>query len=254
MKLIITGEMDDLEQNPEIDYTTFTDNGTKRRIYKHMQLLKPGDKIIGYETSPIKKVKAILEVSKSIYTNEENQEVFDMKLVEYTPTQPSWETGEDPIDHSFSGTHEPTEFNNAENGDPSDYDESDGYAVPEITCMELRVQDRPDPTTGAPRYMEMRIYGIIARHTVNVMRDGEHGKSKSVSVVGGLTGIYTDDEYSDVVVFPIIYEAAREVPFFRRERFLRESVIIIIDGVYVTNSSTDNCWCWYCIKYCTKVC
>lgn len=84
--------LDSLEQNPEIDYTTYTENGTKRRIYKYMQVLKPGDKIIGYETTPVKKVKAILEVSSSIYINEENQEVFDMKLVEFTPTQPSWAT------------------------------------------------------------------------------------------------------------------------------------------------------------------
>jgi len=84
--------MDELELNPEIDYTTYTESGTKRRVYKYMQELKPGDKVVGYETTPVKKVKAILEVSRGIYTNEENQEVFDMKLVEFTPMQPSWET------------------------------------------------------------------------------------------------------------------------------------------------------------------
>jgi 5-methylcytosine-specific restriction enzyme B len=56
-----------------------------------MTEVKPGDKVIGYETTPVKKVRALLEVTRSVYENEEGQEVFDMKLVEFTPQQPSWE-------------------------------------------------------------------------------------------------------------------------------------------------------------------
>lgn len=83
--------IDELEHNPEIEYTTNTERGTKRRIYKYMRELKPGDIVIGYESTPVKKIKAILEVSKSIYRNEEDQEVFEMRLVNFTPLQPTWE-------------------------------------------------------------------------------------------------------------------------------------------------------------------
>jgi 5-methylcytosine-specific restriction protein B len=83
--------LDELELNPEIDYTTHTESGTKRRIYKYMSEVKPGDKVIGYETTPVKKVRVLLEVTRSIYENEEGEEVFDMKLVEFTPQQPTWE-------------------------------------------------------------------------------------------------------------------------------------------------------------------
>jgi len=83
--------LDKLETNPEIDYTTHTEKGTKRRMYKHMQAVKPGDRVIGYETTPVKRVRAILEVTKSLYENEDGEEVFDLKLIEFTPQQPTWD-------------------------------------------------------------------------------------------------------------------------------------------------------------------
>lgn len=83
--------LDSLEVTPEIDYTTYNENGAKRRVYKYMKELRPGDQIIAYETSPVKKVKALLEVSRSVFENEEGQEVFSMKLVKFFERQPSWE-------------------------------------------------------------------------------------------------------------------------------------------------------------------
>lgn len=83
--------LDELEIHPEIDYTTHTETGTKRRIYKHMLAVKPGDRVIGYETTPVKKVRALLEVTRSLYENEAGEEVFDMKLLEFTPQQPTWD-------------------------------------------------------------------------------------------------------------------------------------------------------------------
>ncbi|MDD2632280.1 EVE domain-containing protein [Candidatus Falkowbacteria bacterium] len=83
--------LDDLEIRPEVDYTTYTESGTKRRVYKYMKEAKPGDKIIGYETTPVKRVRALLEITRSVYENEEGKEVFDMKLVEFTRQQPTWE-------------------------------------------------------------------------------------------------------------------------------------------------------------------
>ncbi len=81
---------DNLKDNPIIDYTTHNEAGNKRRIYENMLEAKPGDKVILYETTPVKKVFGLLEVTKSIYTNEKGQEAFDMKLLEPFPNRPSW--------------------------------------------------------------------------------------------------------------------------------------------------------------------
>ncbi|HZK08263.1 MAG TPA: AAA family ATPase [Bacteroidales bacterium] len=83
--------LDELEINPEVDFTTHNERRVKRRIYKYMTEVRPGDKVIGYETSPIQKVKALLEVIRSVYENEEGEEAFDLKLVEFTRQQPTWE-------------------------------------------------------------------------------------------------------------------------------------------------------------------
>jgi len=81
---------ENLKNNPIIDYTTHNEDGHKRKVYKYMQELKLGDEIILYETRPEKRVYALVEVIKSIYINEKDQEAFDMKLVEFFPNRPSY--------------------------------------------------------------------------------------------------------------------------------------------------------------------
>ena len=56
-------------------YTTHNEKGNKRRIYKYFEEVKAGDTVIGYETSPIKKIVSILRIERSIHTNHENNEV-----------------------------------------------------------------------------------------------------------------------------------------------------------------------------------
>jgi 5-methylcytosine-specific restriction enzyme B len=62
-------------------YTTHNEKGNKRRIYKYFQTVKPGDLIIGYESTPIKQVKAIFEVTKGIH-NTDNEEEIEIQLIE----------------------------------------------------------------------------------------------------------------------------------------------------------------------------
>lgn len=83
-------KIEDFDIGMEQTYTTHNERGNKRRIYKYMQQLKPGDLIIGYETSPVVKVKAILEVTKPIYNDDDEGEVFAFKIKEFTTKQPSW--------------------------------------------------------------------------------------------------------------------------------------------------------------------
>ena len=65
-------------------YTSVNENGHKRRIFKYFEEIKPGDQIIGYETTPAKKVKALFEVTKRSHNG------FEFKVVEKFTHQVSW--------------------------------------------------------------------------------------------------------------------------------------------------------------------
>lgn len=62
-------------------YTTHNEKGNKRRIYKYFEEVKPGDLIVGYESTPSKQVKAIYEVTKGIHTTAVGEEI-EFELVE----------------------------------------------------------------------------------------------------------------------------------------------------------------------------
>ena len=76
--------IDDIKIGEVQTYEAINENGHKRRIYKYFSEIKPGDQIIGYETTPIKKVKALFEVTKR------TKEGFEFKVNEKFPHQVSW--------------------------------------------------------------------------------------------------------------------------------------------------------------------
>ena len=111
-----------------------------------------------------------------------------------------------------------------------------------VGYIELRVQDVPDPITGESRFLELRLIGPTAKHLVDVIKDGEHGRSGMVNIQGGLENFYAGDPdtpYSDVLVYPISNQATREVRFFKRERFRRECTIVIIGSIQMQETK------WY---------
>lgn len=55
---------DNIKVGETIQYTSHTDKGTKRNIYKYFDEARKGDIVIGYETSPTRAVVAILKVSR----------------------------------------------------------------------------------------------------------------------------------------------------------------------------------------------
>lgn len=69
----------------EIDYTARTESGTKRQVYKYFEQAQPGDRVIGYSSSPDKAVIAELEVTKALHQNQEDREAISMKIVERFP-------------------------------------------------------------------------------------------------------------------------------------------------------------------------
>lgn len=48
----------------EQSYTLYNDNGNKRRVFQYFLDAKPGDIIIGYESTPVKQIVALAKVSK----------------------------------------------------------------------------------------------------------------------------------------------------------------------------------------------
>jgi 5-methylcytosine-specific restriction protein B len=70
-------------------YTAYNEKGNKRRIYKYFEAAKPGDLIIGYESTPTKQIKAIYEVTKGIH-NTANGEEIEFELVEKLEIPVHW--------------------------------------------------------------------------------------------------------------------------------------------------------------------
>ncbi|HPE09226.1 MAG TPA: AAA family ATPase [Saprospiraceae bacterium] len=71
-------------------YTSRNEKGNKRRIYKHFEAVKPGDLMIGYESSPVKQVRAIFEITKSLYQSEKEGEVIEFQIVEKLEVPVHW--------------------------------------------------------------------------------------------------------------------------------------------------------------------
>ena len=70
-------------------YTTHNEKGNKRRIYKNFLDAKVGDKIIGYESTPTKQIKAIYEVTKQIYNSAKGEEI-EFELAEKLEIPVHW--------------------------------------------------------------------------------------------------------------------------------------------------------------------
>jgi 5-methylcytosine-specific restriction enzyme B len=71
--------------NYEIDqkqtYTSRNNAGNKRRIFKHFEAVQPGDLLIGYESSPVRQIKAICEITKPLHQTEEG-DVIELSINE----------------------------------------------------------------------------------------------------------------------------------------------------------------------------
>jgi len=83
--------IDDYSVGQEQIYSTHNKDGNKRKKYEYFSQVKPGDLIIGYQTHPEKKVKAVFEITQGLYNDDEDEEVISFKIKEFLPNQISWE-------------------------------------------------------------------------------------------------------------------------------------------------------------------
>jgi len=77
------------------NYTTHNKEGNKRRIYDYFVNARPGDLVIGYQTTPFKKVKAIFEIMQSLHKDDDEGEVITFKIKEFVKNELTWETLKD---------------------------------------------------------------------------------------------------------------------------------------------------------------
>lgn len=81
----------DYEIGQEQSYTTHNEKGNKRSRFEYFQEAKPGDLIIGYQSSPVKQVIAILEVTKGVHIDEDlGEEQISFVVEKFLPDPISW--------------------------------------------------------------------------------------------------------------------------------------------------------------------
>lgn len=66
----------------EETFTSHNEYGNKRQVYACFLAAKPGDMVIGYETTPIQKVTSLLEITQGVHEEEGQGECVRVKIVE----------------------------------------------------------------------------------------------------------------------------------------------------------------------------
>ncbi len=64
-------------------YTVYNEKGNKRRIFEYFLKVKPGDIVIGYHTSPVRKIVALLEITKSVFQDENGDDAIEFEIKEF---------------------------------------------------------------------------------------------------------------------------------------------------------------------------
>ena len=81
-------EVDSFEVGDVQDYTAYNEKGNKRQVFRYFKKVKPGDKLICYETHPTKKVKALCEITEGLH-EEDGEEFFTFVITEKFANQVS---------------------------------------------------------------------------------------------------------------------------------------------------------------------
>lgn len=86
-------KIEDFQVGQEQSYSTHNEKGNKRIRFEYFQKIKPGDLVIGYETSPIQKVVAIFEVTQGVHLDEDTgKEEITFKIQKFLPIPVSYDS------------------------------------------------------------------------------------------------------------------------------------------------------------------
>lgn len=71
-------------------YTARNEKGNKRRVYKYFESVQPGDYMIGYESSPTKQIRTIMQITEGLHQTEDEGEVIEFEIIEKLEVPVSW--------------------------------------------------------------------------------------------------------------------------------------------------------------------
>ncbi len=71
-------------------YTSHNEVGNKRRIYKNFEKVRPGDLVIGYESSPVKEIRGIFEITEGLHLDDNEGEIISFELKEIVKETITW--------------------------------------------------------------------------------------------------------------------------------------------------------------------
>lgn len=82
-------DVDEYKVGDKQTYTAYGDKGKKRRLFKYFEKAKVGDKLICYETTPVKRVKALCEITKGLHKSKDG-DVIEFVITEKVKYQTPW--------------------------------------------------------------------------------------------------------------------------------------------------------------------
>ena len=71
------------------EYTAYNDQGNKRQKFKYFKAVKPGDKLVCYETYPTRRVKALCEITQGLH-EDDGYEIINFVIQEKVAYEVSW--------------------------------------------------------------------------------------------------------------------------------------------------------------------
>ena len=81
--------VDSLKVGETQTYTAYNDSKHQRKVFKYFKEVKPGDKLICYETTPTKRIKALCEITHGLHATSEG-EVIEFRIVEKAKYEAPW--------------------------------------------------------------------------------------------------------------------------------------------------------------------
>ena len=72
-------------------YTYYNEKGNKRNVASCFEKAKKGDLVIGYETSPVKKVKSLMKITRGLHKDSNGDEVIELQIVGKPHYELTWD-------------------------------------------------------------------------------------------------------------------------------------------------------------------
>ncbi len=212
-------------------YTTHNEAGNKRRIYERFRAAQPGDLVLGYETSPVRRVTSKLKITRAVHQREEGESI-EFEVVGHFERQPEWD---DLRAHSDLQDCEPLKNNQ---GSLFSLTEGEYNAI-----LDLAV-DGPEPPPPEPYTVDDAMAGLFmnrrrfvsmlerlqAKH--NIILQGPPGTGKTF-VVERLAYALMEEKERDRVQMVQFHQSFSYEDFVRGYRPHPDGGFVLMDGIFL---------------------